>query len=189
MTVTVDAPVRLRLLPVRSCEPPYDDELPDEPAPLPPSIGVQGSLALQLTPTRPPRPRLRLVEPPPDDDPDDDAPRPTSTADLPPIAPWAHRLVIGVLEALAGSRPLGQLERLTTDGVYTQLQRAVAVRARNRKPCAAGSRSVRSVRVSEPRDGVAEVSAVVRAGERCRAVALRVEGLDGRWRCTALHLG
>jgi hypothetical protein len=31
-------------------------------------------------------------------------------------------------------------------------------------------------------------SAVVRRGERHRAVALRLEGADGRWRCTALHL-
>jgi hypothetical protein len=48
---------------------------------------------------------------------------------------------------------------------------------------------VRSVRVSEPHDGVAEVCAVVQQGPRCRAIALRLEGIDGRWQCTALQIG
>jgi hypothetical protein len=48
---------------------------------------------------------------------------------------------------------------------------------------------VRSVHVSEPADGVAEVSALVRRGVRCTAVALRLEGMDGRWQCTALEVG
>ena len=48
---------------------------------------------------------------------------------------------------------------------------------------------VRSVHVSEPVDGVAEVCAIVQQGPRCRAIALRLEGIDGRWQCTALHIG
>jgi hypothetical protein len=48
---------------------------------------------------------------------------------------------------------------------------------------------VRSVRVSEPTDGVAEVCAIVQQGPRCRAIALRLEGIDGRWQCTALQIG
>ena len=43
--------------------------------------------------------------------------------------------------------------------------------------------------MSEPVDGVAEVAALVRRGARSTAVALRLEGLDGRWQCTALELG
>jgi hypothetical protein len=42
--------------------------------------------------------------------------------------------------------------------------------------------------VDEPADGVAEVCAVVSHGERFRAIALRLEGIDGRWRCTVLQL-
>jgi len=48
---------------------------------------------------------------------------------------------------------------------------------------------VRSLHVSEPADGVAEVAASVRRGPRCTALALRLEGLDGRWQCTALEVG
>jgi hypothetical protein len=43
--------------------------------------------------------------------------------------------------------------------------------------------------VSEPADGVAEVCALVRRGARSTAVALRMEGMDGRWQCTAIELG
>ena len=48
---------------------------------------------------------------------------------------------------------------------------------------------VRGVRVCLPADGVAEASAVVIDADRVRAVAVRLEGLDGRWRATALEVG
>jgi hypothetical protein len=45
------------------------------------------------------------------------------------------------------------------------------------------------VHVCEPVDGVAEVSAVAHRSGRAHAVAARLEGIDGRWRCTALQIG
>ena len=55
---------------------------------------------------------------------------------------------------------------------------------------AAGARpvtgAVRSLHVQEHADGVAEVCATVRRGQRMAAVALRLEGLSGRWTCTEL---
>ena len=45
-----------------------------------------------------------------------------------------------------------------------------------------------SVRVCEPADGVAEVSVAFRRAERVRALAFRIQGVDGRWRMTALQL-
>jgi hypothetical protein len=47
---------------------------------------------------------------------------------------------------------------------------------------------VKSVRVSEPADGVAEVAAVVLRGTVYSAAAARLEGFDGRWRAVALEL-
>jgi hypothetical protein len=46
-----------------------------------------------------------------------------------------------------------------------------------------------SLHFAEPADGVAEVAAIVRIGDRFRAIALRLEGLDGRWRCVRLQIG
>ena len=90
------------------------------------------------------------------------------------------------LEALAGRRPLTQLQPLTTLGVYAAL-------TGGRRPawCAEGTAPVivGRVQVCEPVDGVAEISAVARRAGRAHAVAARLEGVDGRWRCTALQVG
>jgi hypothetical protein len=48
---------------------------------------------------------------------------------------------------------------------------------------------VTSVHVSEPADGVAEIAAVIRRGPRFHAVAARLEGIDGQWRCVQLQIG
>jgi len=138
--------------------------------------------------------------------------QPTSRSGLPEPGPVAAALVRAMLEVFAGRRPVQQLMGRTSDAVYANLL-ARAGRRRGRyaaardpftgsagqRPsgpapagapagCAAGVPRLSSVRVSEPADGVAEVSAVVRHGERARAVALRLEGMDGRWRCTALSV-
>jgi Family of unknown function (DUF6459) len=122
-------------------------------------------------------------------------PQRTTSTLLPAPTPWAGRLVQAVIEVVSGVRPVAQLVRWTTAPVYEALCASVA------RPVAypgAGSRTlvntrlaevVRSVRVSEPRDGVAEVCAIVQQGPRCRAIALRLEGIDGRWQCTALQIG
>lgn len=95
-------------------------------------------------------------------------------------------MVTLALEVLAGRRPVGQLQSLTSPGVFTAL-------ARGRRPrwCSGGTAPllVGPVHVCEPVDGVAEVSAVAHRGGRAHAVAARLEGIDGRWRCTALQIG
>jgi hypothetical protein len=52
---------------------------------------------------------------------------------------------------------------------------------------------VRSIHVGEPADGIAEVCAVVSRpdadGPRFRAVAARLEGHSGQWRCVTLQVG
>ncbi|HEX6936770.1 MAG TPA: Rv3235 family protein, partial [Actinomycetes bacterium] len=101
---------------------------------------------------------------------------------------WAGRLVQAVVEVLAGARPVGQLVRWTSSDVYDEVAGLVLVRTGSGGPEQARA-MVRSVHVTEPADGVAEVAAMVRRGVRTTAVALRLEGLDGRWQCTALELG
>ena len=168
----------LRLLPVPVSEPPYDDELPARAvAPMTP-IGPLRGLA--------PAP-LRLVPALPTAVPDDeeDGPRRTPSSDLPPARPVAHALVQGLLEVLGGVRPVSQLQRTTTPELFTQLEQVV-----HSRPRAVGARpltgAVRSLHVQERPDGVAEVCATVRRGPRMAAMALRLEGIDGRWCCTEL---
>ena len=191
MTVTP-----LRRLPVPASEPPYDDERtghrdgPGAPA-------VQGTLALAFllpsgvpsTPVAPPELRLVPARPEAEEEADavDFGPQPTATADLPEARGWAGRFAQALVEVLAGDRPLAQLVRWTTSGVYDEVSGLIAGPGVARSDAARGV--VRSVHVSEPADGVAEICALVRRGARSTAVALRLEGLDGRWQCTALDLG
>jgi hypothetical protein len=47
---------------------------------------------------------------------------------------------------------------------------------------------IKSIHQSEPLDGICESTALIRYGERLRAVVIRFEGVDGRWLCTALKM-
>jgi hypothetical protein len=111
----------------------------------------------------------------------------TGSAALPDPGPWVAQLVQAVLEVLARERPRQQLVRWLTPEVYADISRHVlgapAPRAPGARPV---RRSVSSVHLCEPADGVIEASCVAVGGPRARAVALRLEGWDGRWRCTRL---
>ena len=97
---------------------------------------------------------------------------------------WSARLAQGIAEALAGHRPVQQLVRWTDESVYEMLTH----RLTGRVPPAGPRPRVRSIRISRPRDGVVEATAVVDTAGRCRALALRLEADHGHWRCTALDI-
>ena len=121
---------------------------------------------------------------------DDDRPRRTPTAQLPDPAALVTALVPAALEVIAGSRPATQLVRLLSTDAYADLQRRAARAARSRsRPTAVRRATVRRVVATVPRDGVVEASVVVQQAQRVRAVAVRLEGWDGRWRVTALEVG
>jgi hypothetical protein len=127
-------------------------------------------------------------EPDPDEpDPDFD-PLPTATRDLPDAERWARQMVQVIAEVLCGQRPATQLLRWTVPEVYDQVRTRTSA---PRRPGTAPPRGPRvgTVRVCEPADGVAEAAAVVHGPRRARAVALRLEGLDGRWRVTVFQAG
>lgn len=109
----------------------------------------------------------------------------TPTSGLPAAQDFARVLLRGVVEVLAGVRPLKQLQRDTTLELYTSLSESLSAR-----PVPRGNRpalqAVRSLHVRARPEGVAEVCATVRQGSRLVALALRLEGQDGRWRCTDL---
>jgi hypothetical protein len=181
--------------PVIDVNPPYDDRdsaLDD---------GLtEGALALAL----PPRPLPQQPGPPPPARPALElVPVPARTApmsdlqvaelfdivrtpriELPAPGPRAAVLVRAILEALSGRRSLSQLVRWVSTEVYDELEVNVA-------PVATRTWAyvTRRLVVTEPADGVAEVAAVVQRGPRASALALRLEGLDGRWVVTALQLG
>jgi hypothetical protein len=106
-------------------------------------------------------------------------PQATPRAELPSAQQWSMRLVHALVEVVNGSRPATQLTRWITPEVMTQLQGHIA---RNKMP----RLGVRSIHVHETDDGVAEISSVFGTPNRSFALAMRLEGLDGRWRATSL---
>jgi len=182
-----------RRIPTPISQPPYDDERDDFDG----RAQTSGSLALSPVVRRvQPQPHLELVVDKPVsrrsvDDETLFGRQPTPTAALPDVRAWAGRLGRSIAEVLTGDRPAQQLMRWTNDAVFTDLcRRSEALAGAGTTHRGMRNRvSVVSVHVCEPRDGVAEASVHVRHGLRSRAYALRLEGLDGRWRCTALQMG
>jgi hypothetical protein len=113
--------------------------------------------------------------------------QPTATAQLPPADAFAARLAVAAVEVAAGARPATQLMRHCAPRVFESLVRRQAHRAGRltRRPAVA----LRRVRVCHVRDGVVEAAVIVVVARRVRPVAVRLEGLDGRWLVTALEMG
>ncbi len=118
--------------------------------------------------------------------------QPASTSTLPNPQPLIENLTRCVIEILAGARDLDQISRWVNDDVYRHLLKRVVLSARARQ--ATGQRATRptftigSMSMCEPRDGVVEAVVIVGGRARTRAVALRLEGLDKRWRATAINV-
>ena len=166
--------LHLRLVPTP--QPPISD--PGRPVQLTlPGVAVPG-------PAHRPGPRPRPHRPLHPDA--DFGPAWSSRADLPPAAAAGRSVLLLALEVFTDRRPVSQLRPVTTPRLFAAL-------AAGRRPawCSSGSGPLLlgRVHVCEPVDGVAEISAVARRAGRAHAVAARLEGIDGRWRCTALQIG
>ncbi|MEZ3160000.1 Rv3235 family protein [Microbacterium sp. BWT-B31] len=120
------------------------------------------------------------------------APQRTPNVELPDPAPLLRNLTLGVLEVFAGVRDVDQLARWLNEDSYRKLvtRANLAARARSARgvPASRPVHAILSVRHSSPVDGVTEGVVIVAGPARTRAVAMRLEGTDGRWRATSLAL-
>jgi hypothetical protein len=118
--------------------------------------------------------------------------QPTPSSRLPDPQPLVENLARSVIEILAGAREIEQIARWMTEGVYHHLLRRVVLAARGRAarkvPAGRPVYSIGASRLTFPADGVVEATVLVHGRARTRAVAMRLEGLDSRWRATALHV-
>ena len=119
-------------------------------------------------------------------------PQKTSAADLPDPRPLAENLARSVMEILAGARELDQISRWVTDDVYrhliTRVQASARARALKKIPVARPVFTLGSTVTCQPVDGVCEAVVIVHGRARSRSIAIRLEGLDGRWRAAAIHV-
>ncbi len=118
------------------------------------------------------------------------APQPTPASQLPDPAPLLRSLTQGVLEVLAGVREVDQLARWFSEDAFKKLgvRANLSARARSARGVAPARPvfELLSIRHSAPADGVVEAVVVVAGPGRTRAVAIRLEGMDRRWRATSL---
>ncbi|SDH84416.1 Rv3235 family protein [Agrococcus jejuensis] len=118
--------------------------------------------------------------------------QPCSTRDLPDPTPLVDNLTRCVIEVLLGTREVEQVARWVTEDTYLHLaRRSIAARRtralRKQQPIRAHY-EIGPLVVTHPADGIVEATAIVRSPGRTRAVAMRLEGLDDRWRATAVHV-
>jgi hypothetical protein len=142
-----------------------------------PIAQAQAALALDIDSDRAPttRPSLRIV-----------------TGVDRELDAFAARFAQAVVDVIGGDRGVHQLMRWTTQCVYADLthrshalQSAMPSDQRRRRIRA----TVRSVHLFRPDTDAAELSIHVRHGARSRAIAARIERIEGRWRCTVLDFG
>jgi hypothetical protein len=119
----------------------------------------------------------------------------TPTSQLPDPGVFAENLTRRAIEVISGSRDLAQIARWVTDDVFAALQEQVNARIRKMSliPEDKQQRTIRNftishVRLSQPREGVIEACLLVHGSKRMRAVALRLEGFDHRWRASSFTL-
>jgi len=127
-----------------------------------------------------------------DDDDDYFGRQPARRSDLPDPEPMLRNLTHCVIEVLAGARDLEQLARWVTDDVYRNLSKRVVLAARARRVKGQAPQrpafSLGRVITCEPVDGVVEAVVMVHQRARSRAVAIRLEGFDQRWRASAISV-
>jgi hypothetical protein len=146
-------------------------------APAMPVAQTQAALAFELddAPDQLARPGLRVV-----------------TGEERELDAFSARFAQAVVEVIGGDRGVHQLMRWTTEWVYADLmhrshalQRTTPGDQRLRRVRA----TVRSVHLFRPHEDAAELSIHVRHGHRSRAIAARIERIEGRWRCSVLDFG
>jgi hypothetical protein len=118
--------------------------------------------------------------------------QPTGTASLPPAKEFIEAFVPRVLETIHGLREVRTLGRMVSQGVYNAIDaRAASIKRRDqitKDPAPRPVFALGNIIVSEPRDGVCEAAAVVHGPTRVRAVAIRLEGLDNKWKATSFRM-
>ena len=142
--------------------------------------------SIQHSPKRKPRPYDPLL--------DDEGLYPTEEeiALLPDPLPLLPTIATLVVEVIAGVRNISQLAAVLSDDVYQRLRdRAIAVaqnRVREGLPPKAPMLSVGALQRKDPKDGVIESVVLVQSPTRTRAVTIRLEGINHRWRATAVSV-
>ena len=101
-------------------------------------------------------------------------------------------LAKGAIEVIAGSRDISQLSPWLSEDLYLRLRDRAALA--NQQRGVKGDRPSRpsfelaSLKYQSPQDGVVEAVVLLRGITRVRAVTVRLEGYNSRWRAVNLSV-
>lgn len=116
----------------------------------------------------------------------------SKSSELPDPVESLKVLATGVVEVIAGTRQVEQLARWLSDDVYQRLQyrarRAEAQRIEQGIKAHYQNLSIGGLRTCSPRDGVIESVILLSSRSRTRAVTIRLEGINARWRATSVSV-
>jgi len=114
------------------------------------------------------------------------------TADLPDPTGSLQAVATGVVEVIAGTRPINQLARLLSEEVYDRLSLRAKIAREDRESKGIKARyqmfRIQKIAQESPRDGVIESVVLVNTAHRTRAVTIRLEGINHRWRATSVSV-
>lgn len=112
--------------------------------------------------------------------------------ELPDPVPLVHNLTRCIFEIIIGARDIDQVARWVDPEVLAKMEQRVALDRRARG--STGRRAVwprvefGSSLIERPADDVVECVTVIHTPARARALAMRLVGVEGRWRATKIAL-
>lgn len=96
------------------------------------------------------------------------------------------------MEVFDGARPLEHISRWLAGGAFEELRTRVLLAERARRLRGVAAKRITyqlgPVHRCDPAEGVIEACVTVFSTVRSRAIVLRLEGQDGRWRATVLSI-
>jgi len=118
--------------------------------------------------------------------------QPALTSSLPDPEPLLRNLAMSVTEISAGARDIDQIARWVTEDVYRRLLHRSGLHLRadsaTRRTMVRPVIRVKNVIMQQVREGVIEAVVIIETAARTRTVAVRLEGMDRRWRATSIGL-
>jgi len=118
--------------------------------------------------------------------------QPALTSSLPDPEPLLRNLAMSVTEISAGARDIDQIARWVTEDVYRRLLHRAGLHLRadsaTRRTMVRPVIRVKNVIMQQVREGVIEAVVIIETAARTRTVAVRLEGMDRRWRATSIGL-
>lgn len=119
-------------------------------------------------------------------------PTPEEIAALPDPTPILSALAAAVVEVLSGVRSADHIASLVSDQVYERLRARASARAQlnatSGRPRLAPKFAVHKVHQESPKPGVIESVVLLSSAARTRAVTIRLEPFNKRWRATNINV-